>query len=79
MLFKKIEILMNKLSHGGMEQINRCFTETEMVTNFSEKDKCLLVIVSLLLIRVSTTCALNAASKEDEAKALINEVLSENS
>ncbi|TCS34393.1 DUF6988 family protein [Reinekea marinisedimentorum] len=77
-LFKKLETLMNEFNHGGMEQIDRRFTETEMTNNFSEKDKHLIVTISLLLIRVSTTCALNAAGKEDEAKIIIDEVLSDN-
>jgi len=74
--FKKIEGLMNDFSHGGIQQINKRYTSTDLVNNFSEKDKFVLVSTALVSAQLAVTCALAAAGKEKESTDLLLNIVS---
>ncbi|WP_444910411.1 DUF6988 family protein [Microbulbifer sp. TRSA005] len=72
--FSSIETMMNEFTHGGMDQVNRRFTESELINNYSEKDKFILVSASLSLAKISFTCTLNTAGRKSELATLFPEV-----
>lgn len=72
--FKHMEDLMNEFTHGGMYQINRRFTSSDLVNNFSEKDKLLLATATLAIARLSATCALAAAGNKQRAVEILSDV-----
>ena len=63
--------LMNEFTHGGIPQINRRFSSNSLVNNFSDKDKYFLAATTLVIARLSVTCALSAAGRKQAASEVL--------
>ncbi len=75
LFFGKMEDMMNEFTHGGMHQVNRRFSESELISNYNEATKLILVATSLIQARLAVICALNAAGKEDDAQKILIDAL----
>lgn len=71
--FKKIEVSMNEFTHGGIYQINRRFTQSDLANNFSEKDKLVLASTSLVIAQLSAACTLSAAGEKQAALEILSD------
>lgn len=60
--FKKC---MNGFTHGGFAQIQRRFTEKDLMCNFSDQEQDSIGRVSLLLAEISAVCVASVAERHD--------------
>jgi len=65
---------MHSFTHGGFEQIERRFTDEELINNFPEEEIVRLIQLSHILAIYSATLASAVAGKEDLASEFIAEI-----
>jgi len=65
---------MHSFTHGGFEQIHRRYTDTELVSNYSEDEKTRLITVSHILAIFAATFTAGVARRDDLAVDFVAEV-----
>lgn len=73
-IYEDLKNRMHSFTHGGIEQIERRFTNEELVNSFQEKETIKLIQLSKILAIHSATLAAAVAGKDDLANEFVAEI-----
>jgi len=65
---------MHAFTHGGLEQLNRRYSEEELISNFSEEECKKLITLSQTLAGISATCATAIAGRPDISDMILEKM-----
>jgi len=73
-IYEGLKNRMHSFTHGGFEQIERRFTNEELVNSFPEEEIIKMIQLSKILAIYSATLASSAAGKDDLANEFVAEI-----
>lgn len=65
---------MHSFTHGGIEQLQRRYSDSELVSNYSEAEKTRLITVAHVLAIFAATFTAAVAGRDDLAQSFVAEV-----